>query len=67
MEGSDSFEGFVRAGLERLGLEPDPAELAVIQAVDSIYGAQNDALMALDLSEIEPELDLDLSRTPEPA
>jgi hypothetical protein len=64
MEGSDSLERFVRAGFQRLGLEPDPAELAVIEAVDSIYGAQNDALVDLDLSEVEPELDLDLSRPP---
>jgi hypothetical protein len=66
MEGSDSFEHFVRAGLGRLGLELDRAELGVIQAVESIYGAQNDALMHVDLSEVEPELDPDLSRPPRP-
>jgi hypothetical protein len=64
MEGSGTFEDFVRAGLERLGIELDPAELAVIQAAESIYGAQIDALMRLDLGDVEPENDLDLSRAP---
>jgi hypothetical protein len=65
MEGSGTFEDFVRAGLDRLGLEPDPAELAVIQAADAIYGPQIDALMALELGDVEPEHDVDLSRAPE--
>jgi hypothetical protein len=67
MEGSDSLERFVRAGLERLGLELDAAELVVIQAVDSIYGTQNDALMHVELGDVEPELAPDLSRPPESA
>jgi hypothetical protein len=66
MEGSDSFEQFVRAGLDRLGLEPDAAELAVMGAADSVYGAQFDALMREDLGHVEPEPDPDLSRPPEP-
>jgi hypothetical protein len=65
MEGSGTFEDFVRAGLDRLGLEPDPAELAVIQAADAIYGPQIDAMMRLDLGDVEPEHDVDLSRSPE--
>jgi hypothetical protein len=65
MEGSHSLEHFVRAGLERLGLELDAAELVVIQAVDSLYGTQNDALMHVELSDVEPELAPDLSRPPE--
>jgi hypothetical protein len=67
MEGSGTFDDFVRAGLERLGIELDPAELAVIRAAESIYGAQIDALMRLYLGAVPPEHDLDLSRPPEPA
>ena len=66
MEGSDSFETFVRAGLERFGLVPDEVDLAVIRATDSIYGPQIEALMAADLAHVADEPDIDLSRPPKP-
>jgi hypothetical protein len=64
MEGTDAFERFVRGGLEGFGLTPDPAELAVIKAVDAVYGDQMRALMHLELADVESELEIDLSRPP---
>jgi hypothetical protein len=65
MEAADSLERFARAGLDRIGLGLDAPELAVIRAADAIYGAQFDALMRLELAEVEPEPCPDLSRAPE--
>ena len=66
MEASDPFESYIRVGLERLGFELDDTDLAVIQATDSIYGQQIDALMQADLAHIAREAAMDLSRPPEP-
>lgn len=65
MEGSDRFGAFVRAGLERLGVEADDVELAVIEAADSLYRRHVDALLDADLDAVEPEPWIDLSRPPE--
>ena len=64
MEGSDGFERFVRGGLEQLGIEPDEVDIAVMTAVDGVWGSATRELMAADLSEIDPESDPDLSSPP---
>jgi hypothetical protein len=60
----DTFESFVRAGLARLGLEPSPDELAVMQVVDSIYRPHFEALIDADLENVEAEGDFDPGRAP---
>ena len=64
MQGGDGFQTFARAGLERLGIEVDDVELAVIEAADSLYRPHLDALLAADLDEVEPEPGIDPSRPP---
>jgi hypothetical protein len=64
MEASDAFARFARAGLERLGIEPTEEELAVIHVADSVYGPHIGALIEADLSGVEPESEMDLSRPP---
>jgi hypothetical protein len=54
----------VRLALAQYGIEVSDAELAVIRAFEHVYGPSRDALMAADLSDVEPELGLDPSRAP---
>jgi hypothetical protein len=58
------FDHLVRLGLAQYGVEVDDVELRVIQAFDQVYGPHRDALIAADLSDVEPELALDPSRPP---
>jgi hypothetical protein len=67
MEGPDAFERFARAGLARAGIEPTEEELAVMRVADSVYGPPTEALIEADLSGVEPEPEMDLSRPPEQA
>jgi aspartyl-tRNA(Asn)/glutamyl-tRNA(Gln) amidotransferase subunit A len=60
----DDFDAIVRAQLARFGIEVDAVDLQVIRAVEAVYGPLRDALLAADLSEVEPENDLDPSRAP---
>ena len=60
----DAFESWVRAGLARYGLEADETDLAVMRAVEQVYGPPRDALLAADLSDVPPEFGLDPSRSP---
>lgn len=64
MRGGDGFQTFARTGLERLGIEVDDVELAVIEAADSLYRLHLDALLAAELDDIAPEPDIDLSEPP---
>lgn len=57
---------FVTAGLELLDLDTGDAELAVIEAVDSLYGPPLQALVEAELDGIEPEAGIDLSQPPRP-
>jgi hypothetical protein len=61
----EEFGQLVRLGLAQYGVEVSDAELAVIRAFEQTYGPQRDALLAADLSDIEPELGLDPSKAPE--
>jgi chromosome condensin MukBEF ATPase and DNA-binding subunit MukB len=60
----DSFESFARGGLARLGIKVDDVEIEILRAVERVYGPPRDALIAADLSGIQPENDLDPSRAP---
>jgi hypothetical protein len=64
MEAGDQFEAYVRLALGRYGIPVDEVDLAVIQAAERVYGPLRDALLAADLSGIEPEHGLDPSRPP---
>jgi hypothetical protein len=66
MEGSDSFERFARAGFERLGVELDETQMAIVRVAEAVYGPHIAALMEADLSGVRPELEMDLSRAPNP-
>jgi hypothetical protein len=55
---------FVIAGLEVLELDAGEAELAVIGAVDALYGGPLQRLMETELDGVEPEPGGDLSRAP---
>jgi len=55
---------FVSAGLELFDLETGEAELAVIEAVDALYGGLLQRLLETELDGVEPEPGRDLSRAP---
>ena len=62
----EQFETIVRAALARHGITVDDGELAMIGAVEHVYGPERDALMAADLSAIVPERAADFGRAPAP-
>ena len=64
MDEQQKFEFLVRESLARRGIEVDETDIAVIGAAEAIYGPEIDALLAADLSDIEPELELDPGRAP---
>ncbi|MFL5901515.1 MAG: hypothetical protein ACJ75S_10010 [Solirubrobacterales bacterium] len=66
MEATDRAEDFVPAGLASLGIEADEIELAVAVAAHQMFWPAILDLISLDLGELEPERDPDLSRAPEP-
>lgn len=65
MEGPDRAEQFIPAGLASLGIEADEIDLAVMAAAHAMFWPSIRDLLALDLGELEPERDEDLSRAPE--
>jgi len=64
MRDPEQFEVFVRAGLAQHGLEVDDLELHIMRLAEELYGPLRDALLASDLSDVPPELELDPSRAP---
>jgi hypothetical protein len=60
----DSFEGFVRGGLEREGAAVSDEDLQLMRMVDGVYGPALRALMDAELASEDAELDLDPSRPP---
>jgi hypothetical protein len=64
MRDPQQFEVFVRAGLAQYGVEVDDLELHVMRLAEELYGPPRDALLACDLSDVPPELELDPSRAP---
>jgi hypothetical protein len=59
-----AFDTFARAALERMGIEVDEVDLAVMRVAERVYGPDRDALLAADLSDVPREHDLDPSRPP---
>lgn len=59
-----ALDRFVKAGFEQLGFEADEVTMAVIRALDSLYGPLIDGLMRADLSQVEAERGIDLSAPP---
>jgi hypothetical protein len=59
-----ALDRFVQAGFEQLGFEADDTTMAVIRAVDSLYGPRIDRLMRADLGPVEAEPGIDLSAPP---
>jgi hypothetical protein len=60
----EQFDQLVRLALAQYGVQVDDAELRVISAFEQVYGPHRDALLAADLSDVDPELALDPSRAP---
>ncbi|MGB7588372.1 MAG: hypothetical protein WBM00_06650 [Solirubrobacterales bacterium] len=64
MEGSSQTDPFISAGLASFGIEADEVDLAVMGAMHQIFWPATRDLLAFDTSELEPELNPDLSREP---
>jgi len=65
MAGSaDKAEDFLDGGLAALGIEADEIERAVIGAAHQLFWPGILELLSLDLGELEPERDPDLSKAP---
>lgn len=65
MEIPDPADEFIAAGLASLRIETDEVELAVIEATHGMFWPAIRGLLSLDLGDLEPEHDPDLSRAPE--
>lgn len=66
MAGSaDKAEDFLDGGLASLGIEADEIERAVIGAAHQLFWPGILELLSLDLGELKPERDPDLSKAPE--
>jgi hypothetical protein len=61
---ADPADDFIDSGLASLGLETDEIERAVIGASHQLFWPGILDLLSLDLGELEPERDPDLSRAP---
>jgi hypothetical protein len=61
---ADRTDDFIDGGLAALGIETDDVERAVIGGAHALFWPGIMALLALDLGELEPERDPDLSRAP---
>jgi hypothetical protein len=61
---TESSRRYIESGLALIGLEADEDEIAVIQAVDAIYGPALDALMSEGFDGIPHEPGGDMSRPP---
>jgi hypothetical protein len=66
MESESSFEDSVPGVLASLGIETSETDLIVMRAAHTIWWPVMGELLAADLSEVEPEPLLDLSRSPQP-
>lgn len=65
MEASDHSDDFIPAGLAALGIEADETDLAVMAAVHQVFWPPIQGLLALDLGDVAPEPNPDLSRAPQ--
>lgn len=62
-----SRRAYVESGLALLGLRAAPDEVAVIEAVDAIYGPSLQALMTAGFDDIPHEPGADMSKPPRDA
>ncbi|HEY8865672.1 MAG TPA: hypothetical protein VIM22_01975 [Solirubrobacteraceae bacterium] len=61
---TDAFEGWVRGGLARAGVEATDEDVEMLRLVDVVYEPALVALDQVDLGAVEAEPDLDPSRPP---
>jgi hypothetical protein len=66
MQGNDGWQSFLAGGLQRVGIEVDETELAVMAVAESIYRPRIQALLEADLDDVAPEPGIDLSQPPRP-
>ncbi len=59
-----SADDFIAASLASLGIEADEVELAVIGAAHAMFWPEILELLDLEIGDLLPESDLDLSRAP---
>jgi hypothetical protein len=59
-----AHESFIDGGLATFGIEADELERTVMRGVWEVYRPALELLMSVDLGEVEPERDPDLSRPP---
>ncbi len=64
MPPEDSFQDYLRAGLESFGIEVDEVEMAVISAAWRAFEPPIRELLEADLDGVEPEFDFHPSRAP---
>jgi len=59
-----AFQSYIEGGLALFGIEADEVERGVMKGVWGVYQPALERLLEVDLSEVEPERNLDLSRPP---
>jgi hypothetical protein len=64
MEASDQADQFIPAGLASLGIEADEVDLAVMAAAHQMFWPGILGLISMDLGDVAPERDPDLSKAP---
>lgn len=64
---SQSRRAYVQSGLDLQGLAAGPDEIAIVEAVDAIYGPSLQALMAEGFDGIPHEPGADMSKPPRTA
>ena len=64
MESEAAFRSYLEWALEVFGIEADETECAVMSGVWSVYEPAIAELREADLSAVDPEPDVDLSRAP---
>ena len=62
----DSFEQFVRSGLDLQGVAASDLDVQIMRFVEGVYGPDMRALGEADLAGVWAEVDLDPSRPPNP-
>jgi hypothetical protein len=64
METSDPAAEFIPAGLASLGIEADEVDMAVMSAAHQMFWPGILGLISMDLDDVTPERDPDLSKAP---
>lgn len=64
METADRADEFIPAGLASLGIEADEVDMAVMQAAHQMFWPGIVGLISMDLADVAPERNPDLSSAP---